>query len=139
MPKLHGNGILVTGDAAGLNLNTGLTVRGMEFAIASGVFAGRAIKQAEDAHDLSKAPLNYDRQMKDSFVLKDMYTFRDAPSFLENPRLFNVYPQVLCDTMGKLMAIGEGPKRKLTSTAMQEIRSKLGWSWLKELRGALKV
>lgn len=139
MAKLHGNGILVAGDAAGLNLNTGLTVRGMEFAIASGVFAGRAIKKARDANDLSKAPLNYDQLMKDSFVLKDMYTFRDAPSFLENPRLFNLYPQVLCDTMGKLMAIGEGPKRKLSSTAMREMRSKLGWSWLKELRGALKV
>ncbi len=139
MPKLYADGILVAGDAAGLNLNTGLTVRGMEFAIASGVFAGRAILKAKEAKDISKAPLNYDQLMKDSFVLKDMYTFREAPSFLENPRLFNVYPQVLCDTMGKLMTIGDGPKRKLSSTAMHEIRSKLGWSWLKELRGALKV
>ena len=140
MPKLYGDGILVAGDAAGLNLNTGLTVRGMEFAIASGVFAAKAIKKAKETNDYSKTSLSYyQRLMQDSFVLKDMYTFRNAPSFLDNPRLFNVYPQVLCDTMEKLMTIGEAPKKKLSSTAMKEIRSRLGWSWLKELRGALKI
>ncbi len=140
MPRLYGDGILVTGDAAGLNLNTGLTVRGMEFAIASGVFAARAIKRAKKANDFSKTSLaHYQELMQNSFVLKDMYTFREAPNFLENPRLFGLYPQVVCDTMEKLMTIGEGPKGKLSSTAMREIRSKLGWSWLKELRGALKI
>jgi electron transfer flavoprotein-quinone oxidoreductase len=140
MPRLYGDGILVTGDAAGLNLNTGLTVRGMEFAIASGVFAARTIKRAKEANDFSKTSLAYYQElMQDSFVLKDMYTFRDAPSFLENPRLFSLYPQVVCDTMEQLMTIAEGPKGKLSSTAMRQIRGKLGWSWLKELRGALKI
>jgi len=139
-PRLYSDGILVTGDAAGLNLNTGITVRGMEFAIASGVFAARTIKLAKEANDFSRTSLaHYQELMQDSFVLKDMRTFRDAPSFLENPRLFSLYPQVVCETLEKLMTIGEGPKGKLSSTAMREIRRKLGWSWLNELRGALKI
>ncbi len=35
--KLYGDGILVAGDAAGFALNMGVTVRGMEFALASGL------------------------------------------------------------------------------------------------------
>jgi electron transfer flavoprotein-quinone oxidoreductase len=140
LSTLFDNGILVTGDAAGLNLNTGLTVRGMEFAIASGVYAARAIKKAREAKDFSKSSLShYQQLMQDSFVLKDMYTFRDAPRFLENPRLFTAYPQALCDVMEKLMTIGEGPKAKMSSTALGEVRRKLGWSWMKDLRGALKI
>jgi electron transfer flavoprotein-quinone oxidoreductase len=140
MPRLYDDGILVVGDAAGLNLNTGLTVRGMEFAIASGVFAARAIKRAKDSHDYSKATLSYYQQlMQDSFVLKDMHTFRKAPSFLENPRIFTLYPQVLCDTLEKMVTIGESPKPKMSSTAIQELRRRLGLSWLRELRGAFKL
>jgi electron transfer flavoprotein-quinone oxidoreductase len=140
IPHLFDDGILVAGDAAGLNLNTGLTVRGMEFAIASGVFAAKAIKKAKDSHDYSKASLSYYQQlMQDSFVLKDMYTYRKAPSFLENQRLFTVYPLVLCETLEKMMTIGVEQKQKLSATAIREIRNKLGWSSLKELRGIFKL
>jgi len=140
IPQLYGDGIVVAGDAAGLNLNTGLTVRGMEFAIASGVMAARAIKRAKDGNDFSKASLaNYQSLMQESFVLKDMYTFRNAPGFLDNPRLFNLYPQVVCETLEKMMFIGEEPKKKLSSTALAEIRHKLGFSWVKEARGVFKL
>ena len=140
IPQLYGDGIVVAGDAAGLNLNTGLTVRGMEFAIASGVMAARAIKRAKDGNDFSKASLaNYQSLMQESFVLKDMYTFRNAPGFLDNPRIFGLYPQVVCETLEKMMFIGEEPKKKLSSTALAEIRHKLGFSWVKEARGVFKL
>ncbi len=42
VPRLYSDGILVAGDAAGFALNTGITVRGMEFAIASGVLAAKS-------------------------------------------------------------------------------------------------
>ena len=140
MPRLFDDGILVAGDAAGLSLNTGLTVRGMEFAIASGVLAAKAIKRARDNKDFSKSSLAYYQQlMQDSFVLKDMYTFRNAPQFLDNPRIFNVYPQFLTETMEKLMFIGAGPKQKMSSTVMAQVKGKLGLSSLKDLRGVLKL
>jgi electron transfer flavoprotein-quinone oxidoreductase len=140
IPRLYDDGILVAGDAAGLNLNTGLTVRGMEFAIASGVLAAEAIKHARDKKDFSKSSLAYYQQLlQDSFVLKDMQTFRKAPEFLDNPRLFNLYPQFLCDTFERLMFVGDGPKRKMSATVLAQVRGKLGLSSLKDLRGVLKL
>ena len=47
--NLCGNGILVAGDAAGLALNIGFTVRGMEYALASGYFAAQTVMKAKEA------------------------------------------------------------------------------------------
>ena len=46
LSRLFTDGMLVAGDAAGFALNMGVTVRGMEFAIASGVIAARVIDEA---------------------------------------------------------------------------------------------
>ena len=43
------DGMVVVGDAAGLTLNTGLTVRGMDLAVGSAVAAAEAIGSALDA------------------------------------------------------------------------------------------
>ena len=48
------DGMLVVGDAAGLTLNTGLTVRGMDLAVGSAVAAAEAIGSALDQKDTSK-------------------------------------------------------------------------------------
>jgi len=57
VPKLYGNGILVVGDAAGLLCSTGLTLEGMNFAIASGSAAAEALKVAKQRGDFSKGGL----------------------------------------------------------------------------------
>jgi len=49
LSRLFGDGILVAGDSAGLALNLGVTVRGMEFALASGYFAAQAVLRAKKA------------------------------------------------------------------------------------------
>ena len=140
VPKLYSDGFLVAGDAAGLALNIGLTVRGMDFAIASGVLAAKAISSAKKADDFSKQSLrNYENLLKESFVLKDLKTFSNAPRFLDNPRLFTLYPQTACDLLEELMFIGDKPKRKLSSTAFGEIRRKVGFSIFKDVFGAFKI
>jgi electron transfer flavoprotein-quinone oxidoreductase len=140
MPTLFDNGILVAGDAAGFTLNTGITVRGMEFAIASGVMVAKTVKQAKEKNDFSRTTLAYyERLLKDSFVLKDMETFRHAPESLNNHRIFQLYPEFACEAFEKLMYIGDGPKRKLSSTALSEVKTKLGWSWIKDIRQVFKI
>ncbi len=140
LSRLYDDGILVAGDAAGFSLNTGVTVRGMDFALASGVLAARAIKQAHERKDYSKASLaHYEELLKDSFVLKDLETFKNASEFLDNPRVFDLYPRFACETLEDLMFISDTPKRKLSTTALADVRAKLGWSWLKDLRGMLKL
>jgi electron transfer flavoprotein-quinone oxidoreductase len=138
--RLYSDGILVAGDAAGFTLNTGLTVRGMEFAIASGTLAARAIIAATKKNDFSSQSLaEYENLLKDSFVLKDLETFKYAPHFLDNPRLMTLYPQTVCDVLEKMMYIGNQPKKKLSSTALGEIRSKIGIKILKDGCKALRI
>lgn len=83
----------MTGDAGGFALNMGVTVRGMEFAIASGIFAAETVISAKTANDFSEKTLSlYENKLKDSFVLKYLSTFRKLPDFLEN-RLYLHYIQ----------------------------------------------
>jgi electron transfer flavoprotein-quinone oxidoreductase len=126
MPKLFADGILVVGDAAGFGLNMLMTVRGMEYALASGAMAAQAIKRARKQNDFSAASLSYYEQLvKDSFIYKELQTFRNVLSFMENPRLFNLYPQVFCGLFEKLMWIDEQPKQKISKTVLQELRGNL--------------
>jgi len=126
VPQLTGDGILVVGDAAGLGLNLGITVRGMDLAIASGVMAAQAILKAREARDFSRAGLAYyETLLKSSFVWQDLQTFADMPHLLENPRLFNRYPQLVCGIFEKMMWIGAGPKDRLSATVWGEVRKSL--------------
>jgi len=138
--RLYSDGILVAGDAAGFALNNGLTVRGMEFAIASGVLSARAIIAAKKRNDFSSRSLaEYESFLKDSFVFKDFKNFRHAPDILDNPRFMNLYPQAVCDIMEKMMYIGDDSKEKLSKTAIREIRSKIGINIFKDGYRALKM
>jgi len=140
MPKLYSDGILVAGDAAGFALNAGITVRGMEFAIASGALAAQAVKIAKEKNDFSASTLSvYQELLKGSFVLKDFNTFRHIPRFLENPRLFTLYPQLACDILGRLMLVDEKPKEKLSTTVRKGISFKQRLLMLKDAIGALRV
>ena len=106
MPKLYTDGMLVAGDAAGFALNMGLTVRGMEFAVASGVLAAEVAIEALAKKDVSKECLSlYESKLRKSFVLKDMETFRYSQEVLENPRLFKVYPKFICSLLEKLFTV----------------------------------
>ena len=126
MPRLYSDGILVVGDAAGFGLNMLITVRGMEYAIASGVMAAEAIKEARKKGDFSARSLAYyEDLLRNSFLLKELETFRHALSILKNPRLFNHYPQAICDIYEKLMWIDENPKPRLFSTAYRELRKSI--------------
>ena len=81
MPRLAGDGYLVAGDTAGLSLNALVTVRGMDFAIATGYFAAEAVKAAKAAGDFSAAGLaSYEASLRDSFVLSDLETARPYPA-----------------------------------------------------------
>lgn len=123
MPKLYTDGMLLAGDAAGLGLNMLATVRGMEYAMVSGVLAGRTIKGAKERNDFSAASLaEYERMLNDSFILKEMNTFKNTLAVLENERLFTKYPQVISDLFEKVMWVDENPKEGIYKTKMAELK-----------------
>lgn len=139
--KLYRDGMLVAGDAAGFSQNLGITVRGMDFALASGALAGKAILRAREQGDFSARTLAYyEELLKDSFVLKDLGTFRHLPDFLENPRIFGQYPEAICEMFEGLFWFGPQPKEKLSATAMRVVREKLlGKGLLRDALAARKV
>jgi electron transfer flavoprotein-quinone oxidoreductase len=122
-PKVFGDGILVTGDAAGLGLNMLVTVRGMEYAMASGVLAGRTIKMAKEKNDFSASSLAYyEKLLNESFIIKEMDSFKNSLSILENERLFSKYPQAISDLFEKVIGVDENPKEGLYKTISQELK-----------------
>lgn len=136
LSKLYGNGIIVAGDAAGFALNAGVTVRGMEFAIASGVMAAETIIDAREKGDFSmRALAPYEDRLKKSFVLQDMESAKEMPGFLENDDFFTFYPQRFPGFLEKALWFGEEPKGKMGKSLWNEIKSSgmLSFKRLKEL------
>lgn len=74
--RLHGDGVLVIGDAAGL-VNVP-ALKGIHYAVQSGILAARtifaALKQDEPSADALAA---YDQDLRESFVGKDLYGTRN--------------------------------------------------------------
>lgn len=123
VPKLVGDGYVMVGDAAGLSLNALITVRGMDFAIASGYYAAKAIAQAKKAGDTSAAGLaTYGTYLEQSFVLKDLRSGVAIPALLENPRLFTYYPEAVTRLMQQVFTVGPGPTERLFKQAFRGVR-----------------
>jgi len=109
---LFTDGMLVVGDAGGLVVNSGITLRGMDMAIASGVAAAETVKKAMGKNDFSKDILShYEYLLKNDFVLKDIATFKKAPEFLQNERLYILYPEIACRLFNNLASVDGAKKR----------------------------
>jgi electron transfer flavoprotein-quinone oxidoreductase len=116
------DGMLVVGDAAGLTLNTGLTVRGMDLAVASAVAAAEAILSALDLGDTSKAGLaGYRRRFFASYAGQDMKTYARAPAFLELERMYTNYGELLANVLYGAFNLDAQPRRHLLSVARKAL------------------
>jgi electron transfer flavoprotein-quinone oxidoreductase len=141
LSRLFTGGMLVAGDAAGFALNMGVTVRGMEFAVASGVIAARVADEALTKGDFSAEFLSlYEKRLRESFVMKDMETFSRTAEALANPRLFTVYPACVSSLLDAVFTIGEGPRKGLYRSAMDAARKHVGvWGAFKDFLSLRKL
>ncbi|HSG81438.1 MAG TPA: electron-transfer flavoprotein:ubiquinone oxidoreductase, partial [Gemmatimonadota bacterium] len=74
--RMHGDGMLIAGDAAGLVDVPSL--KGIHYAVQSGIFAARAVFAALKADDTSAAGLaGYDAMLRESFIGRDLYRTRN--------------------------------------------------------------
>lgn len=126
LPTLSRAGFMVVGDAAGFVFAAGLFLEGMNFAIASALAAAAAAQQAHADHDFSAQSMaRYRKLLESSFVLKDLKNFRHTPSFVNNERLQNVYPDLLCDTLENIYRSNGKPRRKIARVAVDTLRGKV--------------
>lgn len=123
MPPLAAGGLLLAGDAAGLGVNNGFSVRGMDLAIGSGIAAAETVIEACAADDFSLTRLqSYTARLEKSFVLQDMRTYSRAVDFMNNPRLFEAYPELLTRIFSDIYRQEAQPKKNLVPTALRAIR-----------------
>ncbi|MBP9642204.1 MAG: FAD-dependent oxidoreductase [Budvicia sp.] len=116
LPALSADGVMIVGDAAGMCLNLGYTIRGMDLAIASAQAAALTAIEAKETQDFTTSGLaGYQRRLESNFVLKDLKLYKKLPAFLENPRMFNQYPQMAAGVMSDLFVIDGQPSRPILS------------------------
>ena len=94
MPKLTGNGVIIAGDAAGF-VNS-IHFEGTNYALISGKLAGKTAVNALNNNNYSQGYLSlYKKELDKSFILKDLYTYRNILNRLYDRRgsLMNYYPK----------------------------------------------
>lgn len=115
------DGLVLIGDAAGFTLNTGFTVRGMDLAAGSARCAARAISEALEKGDYSQAALQkYVDYTNESFVGKDMETFKRAPEFLEhNKEMYGRMGEMIANVFFGIYNLDLSPRKSLMKTAWE--------------------
>ncbi len=123
LPELIRDGVMLTGDAAGLCMNLGFNVRGMDLAIAAGEAAAKAVLKAKESNDFSAAGLaSYQTLLDESFVMQDMKLYKNAPAFMENPRIFNTYPKMVANIMADMFTVDGTPSEPLRKKIMKRCK-----------------
>lgn len=116
LPKLYADGVLVVGDAAGLTINYGLVLRGMDVAIASGIAAATAVSAAKQANDFSSRSLGrYRDLLQKTFILADLKRFRGLNRLLQSEHIYALYPEWMCRVGADLFSGDSSPRDKALS------------------------
>ncbi|MBA4397493.1 MAG: electron transfer flavoprotein [Syntrophus sp. (in: bacteria)] len=138
--RLYGDGMLVAGDAAGFALNIGFTVRGMEYALASGYYAAQAVLKAKEAGNFGSENLSiYKQYLEESFVLKDFKAFQETPAVLSNTRFIRHYPELAGNLLAEIYRVPPGPKDRLYPTIRKIFTLSEMWAQFKDFREVTRI
>ena len=127
MPKMTGDGMLVAGDAAALCLAAGIWLEGVNFAMASGMYAAEAAAEALDANDTSAVGLaGYERRLNDTFVLRDHRKLRRAPALVLSDRVQHLYPHMIANTVERMFRVDNPTPKPGLRRILNEERKRAG-------------
>ena len=138
IPKYVFDGCVVAGETAGLCMNMGYQVRGMDFAVASGRMAA---VEAIDKGDVSEAGLaSYKAKMEGSFVIQDLKTFSKWPHVMERwDSMFADYPVMVKEIFNAMFSVDGAPQRPLMKRMMPIVKKRGLFKLAREVRGAVKA
>jgi electron transfer flavoprotein-quinone oxidoreductase len=118
MPRLGTAGLLVTGDAASLTLAAGVWLEGVNFAMASGLAAARAIVESP-----TRAVANYERLVRGDFVLRDHQRLRHAPELIFSEFVQRTQTELACDVVEAMFTVtNPTPKPGLVRITWRALR-----------------
>ena len=114
------DGILVTGDAAGLCMNRGFTVRGMDYAIMSGIAAADTADQALAKGVFSKDFLSMYTARLEHNVLNDFKTLKRGHNYMANSEhLFTTYPDLAITALQSMYKVDGGALHGVVKTIVK--------------------
>ena len=127
MPTFVADGLLVAGDAAAMCLAAGIWLEGVNFAMASGLYAAEAIVEALASDDTTASGLRgYLNRLENTFVLKDHRKLRRAPQLVLSDRVQHMYPQLIANVAERMFHVDNPiPKPGLRKIFTEE-RKRLG-------------
>lgn len=125
IPRLYGDGYLITGDSA--MLFNALHREGNNLAMASGKMAAETIIDAVKKNDFSGDALaGYGRRLSDSYVMKDMKKYRNFGSFrYHNKEIFGPLPRLASAAAREMLTVNGVPKKQKQKIIMAEIRKEM--------------
>ena len=112
IPKLYTDGAMIVGDAAMLVNN--VHFEGTNFAMISGKFAGETALEALENNDFSSNMLClYKKKLTNSFILKDLKTYKDVISVLSSrtDSFLNYYPSKVNEFFG-IFTTADGQEKR---------------------------
>jgi len=69
---------------------------------------------------------SYKKKLDESFVIKDMMAFRNAPGMMHIDRLFETYPELFCSILEKIYRVDGTPRDRMLKLLVKEARKKAG-------------
>ncbi|HEY4607976.1 MAG TPA: FAD-dependent oxidoreductase [Ilumatobacteraceae bacterium] len=127
MPEMTGDGLLIAGDAAALCLAAGIWLEGVNFAMASGMYAGRTVVEAIGNGDVSQRGLGgYARRLGDTFVLRDHRKLRRAPELVLSDRVQHLYPSMVTGIVERMFRVDNPAAKPGLRRIVQEERKRAG-------------
>jgi electron transfer flavoprotein-quinone oxidoreductase len=138
MPKMVADGLLVAGDAAALCLAAGIWLEGVNFAMASGMYAGQSAAQAITAGNTTASGLrSYTKKLNETFVLKDHKKLRKIPHLVLSDRVQHKYPGFVTGIVERMFRVENPNPKPGVRRILREERKKAGISLIDLVRDAL--
>jgi electron transfer flavoprotein-quinone oxidoreductase len=106
IPQIYGNGWMIVGDSGGF-VNA-VHREGSNLAMTTGRLAAETAIAAKAAGKGFKAAAlaGYKKALDASFVMKDLYKYRDMPAvFHKNPQFFTSYPDMLAQAARTMITV----------------------------------
>ncbi len=127
MPTFVADGLLVAGDAAAMCLAAGIWLEGVNFAMASGMYAAEAIVEALALGDTSaKGLAGYVKRLESTFVLQDHRKLRRAPQLVLSDRVQHMYPQLVASVAERMFRVDNPLPKPGLRKIFSEERKRLG-------------
>ena len=138
MPKMVADGLLIAGDAAALCLAAGIWLEGVNFAMASGMYAGQSASVAIYAGNVSAASLkSYTNRLNETFVLQDHKKLRKIPHLVLSDRVQHKYPAFVTGVVERMFRVDNPTPKPGVRRIVNQERKKAGIKLSELVRDAL--